>query len=106
MSPLKTFEYDLATYNPKLLATVLRSIWPTDKGTVCAELDKIIGRETKYEDLSLLAKDVKYIYEHIESDKIGKGVFAYALAEKITDDFVVPDYISNAVLWACGGKSL
>ena len=106
VSPLKTFEYDLATYNPKLLATVLRSIWPTDKGTVCAELDKIIGRETKYEDLSLLAKDAKYIYEHIESDKIGKGVFAYALAEKITDDFVVPDYISNAVLWACGGKSL
>ena len=56
--------------------------------------------------MSLLAKDAKYIYEHIESDKIGKGVFAYALAEKITDDFVVPDYISNAVLWACGGKSL
>ena len=57
VSPLKTFEYDLATYNSKLLATVLRSIWPTAKGTVCAELDKIIGRETEYEDLSLLAKD-------------------------------------------------
>ena len=56
--------------------------------------------------MSLLAKDATYIYEHIESDKIGKGVFSYALAEKITDDFVVPDYISNAVLWACGGKSL
>ena len=106
VSPLKTFEYDLATYNPKLLATVLRSIWPTDKGTVCAELNKIIGRKTEYKDMSLLAKDVKYIYEHIESDQIGKGAFAYALAETITDDFVVPDYISNAVLWACGGKSL
>lgn len=106
VSPLKTFEYDLATYNSKLLATVLRSIWPTAKGTVCAELDKIIGRETEYDDLSLLAKDAKYIYEHIESDQIGKGVFAYALAEKIADDFIVPDYISNAVLWACGGKTL
>ena len=106
VSPLKTFEYDLATYNPKLLATVLKSIWPTDKGTVCAELNKIIGRETEYKDLSLLAKDAKYIYEHIESDQIGKGAFAYALAETITDDFVVPDYISNAVLWACGGKAL
>ena len=42
----------------------------------------------------------------IESNEIGKGVFAYALTEKITDDFIVPDYISNAVLWACGGKSL
>lgn len=106
VSPLKTFEYDLATYNSKLLATVLRSIWPTAKGTVCAELDKIIGRETECEELSLLAKDAKYIYEHIESDQIGKGVFAYALAEKIADDFIVPDYISNAVLWACGGKTL
>ena len=106
VSPLKTFEYDLATYNPKLLATVLRSIWPTSKGTVCAELDKIIARDNSYSDMSLLSKDAKYIYEHIESDEIGKGVFAYTLAEKITDDFIVPDYISNAVLWACGGKSL
>ena len=106
MSPLKTFEYDLATYNPKLLATVLKSIWPTPGGTVCAKLDEIISRETEYKDLTLLAKDAKYIYEHIESNEIGKGVFAYALAEKITDDFVVPDYISNTVLWACGGKSL
>ncbi len=106
VSPLKTFEYDLATYNPKLLATVLKSIWPTPNGSVCTELDRIIAKENSYSDMSLLAKDAKYIYEHIESDKIGKGVFAYALAEKITDDFVVPDYISNAVLWACGGKSL
>ena len=106
VSPLKTFEYDLATYNPKLLATVLRSIWPTTKGTVCAELDEIIGRETEYEDLSLLAKDAECIYRRIGNSEIGKGVFAHALAEKITDDFIVPDYISNAVLWACGGKSL
>lgn len=106
VSPLKTFEYDLATYNPKLLAEVLKSIWPTPGGTVCAELDKIITRENSYSDMSLLSKDAKYIYEHIESNEIGKGVFAYALAEKITDDFIVPDYISNAVLWACGGKSL
>ena len=106
VSPLKTFEYDLATYNPKLLATVLKSIWPTPNGTVCTKLDKIIAKENSYSDMSLLARHAKYIYEHIESDEIGKGVFAYALAEKITDDFIVPNYISNAVLWACGGKSL
>lgn len=106
VSPLKTFEYDLATYNPKLLATVLRSIWPTTKGTVCTELDEIIGREAEYKDLSLLAKDAECIHRRIGNGEIGKGVFAYALAEKITDDFIVPDYISNAVLWACGGKSL
>ena len=106
VSPLKTFEYDLATYNPMLLATVLKSVWPTQKGSVCIELDKIIARGNSYSDTSLLADDAKYIYEHIEDDEIGKGVFAYALAEKITADFVVPEYISNAVLWACGGKSL
>ncbi len=106
VSPLKTFEYDLATYNPKGLATILKSVWPVQNGPVCTELDKIIARENSYSDMSLLAKDAKYIYEHIESNEIGKGVFAYTLAEKITDDFVVPEYISNAVLWACGGKSL
>ena len=106
VSPLKTFEYDLATYNPMLLATVLKSVWPTQKGPVCIELDKIIARENSYSDTSHLADDAKYIYEHIEDGEIGKGVFAYALAEKITADFVVPEYISNAVLWACGGKSL
>ena len=106
VSPLKTFEYDLATYNPMLLATVLKSVWPTQKGSVCIELEKIIARGNSYSDTSHLADDAKYIYEHIEDGEIGKGVFAYALAEKITADFVVPEYISNAVLWACGGKSL
>lgn len=106
VSPLKTFEYDLATYNPMLLATVLKSVWPTQKGSVCIDLDKIIARGNSYSDTSHLADDAKYIYEHIEDGEIGKGVFAYALAEKITADFVVPEYISNAVLWACGGKSL
>lgn len=106
VSPLKTFEYDLATYNPMLLATVLKSVWPTQKGSVCIELDKIIAKGNSYSDTSHLADDAKYIYEHIEDGEIGKGVFAYALAEKITADFVVPEYISNAVLWACGGKSL
>ena len=106
VSPLKTFEYDLATYNPMLFATVLKSVWPTQKGSVCIELDKIIARGNSYSDTSLLADDAKYIYEHIEDDEVGKGVFAYALAEKIMADFVVPEYISKAVLWACGGKSL
>lgn len=106
VSPLKTFEYDLATYNPVLLATVLKSVWPAQSGPVCAGLDEIIARWIHCDDMSLLKKDATYIYEYIESDNVGKGVFAYALAEKITADFVVPEYISNAVLWACGGKSL
>lgn len=106
VSPLKTFEYDLATYNPKVLATALKNIWPSPDGEVCKELDKIIARENNYDDSSILAKDAEYIYKHIESSEIGKGVFAYTLVEKITDDFVVPNYISEAVLWACGGQTL
>ena len=106
VAPLKTFEYDLATYNPKVLATALKTIWPSPSGDVCKELDKIIARENDYDDLSVLAKDAEYIYKHIESSEIGKGVFAYTLAENITDNFVVPDYISKAVLWACGGQTL
>ena len=106
VSPLKTFEYDLATYNPKVLATALKAIWPSPDGEVCKELDKIIARENNYDDSSILAKDAEYIYKHIESSEIGKGVFAYTLVEKITDDFVVPNYISEAVLWACGGQAL
>lgn len=57
-------------------------------------------------DNSKSNKIFTYIDDAFRSDQIGKGAFAYALAETITDDFVVPDYISNAVLWACGGKSL
>lgn len=105
VSPLKTLEFDLATYNPVLLATVLKSLWPSDSGSVAAELEKIIANENSYDDFQLLAKDAEYIYTHIESSEIGKGEFAYALVEKVTDDFVVPDYISGAVLWACGGYS-
>ena len=49
----------------------------------------------------LLTNDIKFIYDHIET--VGKGVFAHTLSENITDDFVVPEYIKEAVLWACGG---
>ncbi len=95
MSPLKTFEYDLATFNPIIMAKTLNSLWPTD-GIVSANLQKII--EKNYH-----GNDAKYIYEHINDSKIGKGLFAYELAEAIDSEFIVPDYIQKAILWACGG---
>lgn len=104
VSPLKTFEYDIAMDNPVTMATVLKSLWPTDGGEVNAKLDEIIERNNVYEDMSLLTEDAKYIYKHIEDTKIGKGFFAYALVEKIDDNFIVPSYIRDAVLWACGGR--
>lgn len=106
VSPLKTFEYDLAIHNPKLLAEALKDIWPTDNGTVSSTLNTIANRDRSKEDLATLADDAKFIYEHIEDCQVGKGVFADTLAEKIDDTFVVPEYLSSAILWACGGRAL
>ncbi len=105
VSPLKTFEYDLAIYNPVVLAKSLKELWPTDTGEVHRELTKIVDKNNKYADLIDLSNDAQYIYKHIESSEIGKGIFAHALSEKINNDFVVPAYIERAILWACGGHS-
>ena len=105
VSPLKTFEYDLAIYNPVVLAKTLKELWPTDTGEVCRELTKIIEKNGEYADLNALSNDAQYIYKHIESSEIGKGIFAHALSGKISNDFVVPAYIEEAILWACGGHS-
>lgn len=106
VSPLKTFEYDLATYNPALLASVLKSLWPTQDGTVSSALQAIADRNNEYADNSQLRDDAKYIYMHIDSNSVGKGIFAHTLTNNIDMDFVVPDYIRDAILWACGGLSL
>ena len=103
ISPLKTFEYDLAIYNPVCFANVLKQLWRTEDGPVCNELDEIIKRGERYDSPSQLAEDAKYIYKHIEDSSVGKGIFAQVLAEQIPDDFIIPQYIINAVLWACGG---
>lgn len=105
VSPLKTFEYDLAIYNPVVLAKTLKELWPRDTGEVCRELTKIIDKNNEYADSNDLSNDAQYIYKHIESSEIGKGIFAHALSEKINNDFVVPAYIEKAILWACGGHS-
>ena len=42
----------------------------------------------------------------IDSNSVGKGIFAHTLTNNIDMDFVVPDYIRDAILWACGGLSL
>lgn len=102
-SPLKTFEYDLAIYNPVCFANVLKQLWRTEDGPVCNELDEIINRGERYDSPSQLAEDAKYIYKHIEDSSVGKGIFAQVLAEQIPDGFIIPQYIINAVLWACGG---
>ena len=105
VSPLKTFEYDLATYNPVVFASTLKELWPANNGSVCERLKQIIERDDKNDDPNELSVDAKFIYDHIESKEIGKGIFAHELSGHIDSDFDVPPYIEDAVLWACGGIS-
>ena len=104
ISPMKTFEYDMATLNPDVMAKTLKLLWPTAEGEVSDKLQRIVDRRNKYEnDLNSLRDDARYIYEHIDSPQVGKGLYAHTLADAINDEFVVPDYIAKAIMWACGG---
>jgi predicted ATP-dependent endonuclease of OLD family len=103
MSPLKTFEYELGMENIVTLASALRDIWPSKDGSVFKKLESIIKKGGKRSSPTELVEDVKYIYEHIESSSVGKGIFAHTLSELIDSSFIVPQYIKNAILWACGG---
>lgn len=105
ISPLKTFEYDLAIYNPVIMAETLKQLWPNDTGLVYKRLAEIVEKDNNYPDLDALTSDAKFIYEHIEGTEIGKGLFAHKLSENIGADFTIPEYIKKTVLWACGGHS-
>lgn len=102
VSPQKTFEYDLALCNPVAMAKALKEAWGNSHGGVAGKLDEIIERHGQEISKESLGADAKYIYDHIVNLPSGKGGFASVLAECIGNDFNVPEYIENAVLWACG----
>lgn len=104
VSPLKTFEYDMAIQNIVLCASALKEVLKNETGDIAAEIDGIIARHTDAVVENCLADDARTVYERIE--KVGKGIYAYALASKIDESFVVPDYIRQAVLWVCGVKDV
>ena len=98
-SNLKTFEYDLALEkdNAKKMIEIILDELPTN-GPV---RDKLNGYLEAYKnneniDQSEVASD---ILKQIDSNYLGKGLFAQLLLEKInmTNDFIVPDYIKAAV---------
>lgn len=98
-SNLKTFEYDLALEkdNAKKMIEIILDELPTN-GPV---RDKLNGYLEAYKnneniDQSEVASD---ILKQIDSNHLGKGLFAQLLLEKInmTNDFIVPDYIKAAV---------
>ncbi len=127
-SSLKTFEYDLAMENNIIIMLkVIRDIWPTDGGVhgVKEECKKIIEEYKKPGNKTAVKKHENSItiFNRINDDKnVGKGIFAQELADKIKNEirtakekkegegdkdiesiFMVPEYIENAIIWACGG---
>jgi predicted ATP-dependent endonuclease of OLD family len=99
---LKTFEYDLAMEegNMNIMVPVAKSLLETD-GSVKKELEK-------YEKMSWVnEKESKRDAAYFLLNHIEKGEFAQALADHLSKSkemFAVPEYIRNAVIWACGGE--
>lgn len=111
VSPLKTFEYDLAMNgNWSLMAEVIKEGWPNgneDNSGVKNNCLKIQQKNNNYEDDNESKReDAKYILNHIDHNDFGKGLFAQLLSEKLENGktIQVPKYIENAIIWASGGK--
>ncbi len=110
VSPLKTFEYDLAMNNNfSLMAETIKDNWSKGdekKEGVKKECLRIKDKGNKYENDDERSGDAKYILKHIDSNDLGKGVFSQFLLEKIEagNDINVPEYIQEAIIWACGGN--
>lgn len=128
-SPLKTFEYDLLMEgNISKMAEILKKLWPSNNGSVSSICSAIIARNDKYKDEESQVDDAKYIFDHIESKELGKGMYAQELTShldseiikiegddnldqkeklnKISEIFKVPRYIGNAIIWSCGGREI
>lgn len=111
VAALKTFEYDLAMNgNFALMATVIKEGWAKgdeNKTGVKAECKKIIDLNNDYIDDEMRRRDAKFIYEHIDCNELGKGIFSQLLLEKLAlgKEIRVPQYIKKAIIWACGGNN-
>lgn len=105
-SNLKTFEYDLTIEshnNAKLMLEILVE-WISTEGPIKAGLiyylDKIKEEENgeKIElDDAQMALDILH-----QIEKLGKGLFAQLLCEKMDDTFAVPPYIAQSIRFILG----
>lgn len=103
----KTFEYDLALEGNNLstMLKVAAKLWPVPDGPVVRQLNKRAERDFVAIDSSEKAEHAGALLDRIDCDDVGKGPYAQALAdtlETIKTDFEVPQYIRQAILWACG----
>lgn len=101
---VKTFEYDLALHekNREKMLTALESIHPQ----IGAELRNLVNEAQSNRD-----KARELFCGMFERGKgksnVKKGVFGQALAQTISSskyDFIVPDYIENAIKFVCDYK--
>jgi predicted ATP-dependent endonuclease of OLD family len=104
----QTLEIDLAmqSNNAELMFQVLAELWPSD-GSVKQGLTKRSAIALADNDDKNKARMATAVLKRIEDKKIGKGYFAQALANRLSNlaqPFAVPDYIRRAIIWACGGE--
>ncbi|MNP43868.1 hypothetical protein D3C76_1377120 [compost metagenome] len=91
--------------NLRMMLSIAADLWPAQEGKVVPEL-----RETAkliFDEMTSLerAGHAAELLSRIDSKSIGKGIYAQAFAEELEKqegEFVVPAYIRDAILWACG----
>tara|TARA_R110001583_G_scaffold100539_1_gene246582 strand:- start:13279 stop:15219 length:1941 start_codon:yes stop_codon:yes gene_type:complete len=107
VGPYKTLEYDLAMEgnNIQSMAQVLTDNWH-NKEDVYSELKKLSEKDWSTETPKNKGEAANKILKRIDDSNMGKGYFAQLFSEAIAKDneLVIPQYIADAVVWACGGK--
>lgn len=107
VNELKTFEYDLAfeSNNIQVIAKILAENWPT-AGGVKDKINRLKDKHWEKAKDSEKADAAFLLLSRIEQSSMGKGQFAQLFAEEIKKgiDLAIPEYIYNAVIWACGGN--
>lgn len=100
---LKTFEYDLALeshHNAKIMLSIILNKIPTD-GPIKEKLEEYYSALTDgKDDIVSQIDDAQMaldILHQIDSDYLGKGLFAQLLYDQIDDEFTIPEYICNAI---------
>jgi hypothetical protein len=109
-SNLKTFEYDLALEGNNLnqLCSILLEYIETD-GTLKAKCATYIKEDWSNKKMEEKVEASKWFLERLNnSNPVGKGEFAQALAYKLNKGDVklkIPEYISDAIIWVTNNNA-
>lgn len=115
-SNLKTFEYDLAMENRNLIPMIsIFDDWVDTAGSTQSLINDWISELNTWTDSDWKSRNAEKAnisyqllnfietYQNKKGQKLGKGHFAQNLAYKVStdpDDFTVPKYIKEAIIWA------